>query len=223
MYDSVDITAIPRRAKLVAVYVDGHYANADAAARRFKRARFVRITVLGTTLEAHVCDCETGDLTPGTAARWAKAKNVKGDHPTIYCSESVVPSVVAECHKLGLNRGKDYSIWQAHYGVAPVLPKGCVALQYTDHGPRTPLHPLGAHYDLSVVAAYWPGVDPVPATTPAPNLPSKSASADLGQVAAIRNRLVRFRKAHPVWAKGAGFGAAVRHLRKLAGFLRKRS
>jgi hypothetical protein len=55
------------------------------------------------------------------------------------------------------------SVAQPHYWVAdyslgdhPAIPAGAVALQYADRG----------GYDVSVVADYWPGIDPVPTPIP---------------------------------------------------------
>ena len=161
MQDSVNAGALLAGQDLYAGYVDGRYANVTAIARRFPRKTVVRITVLGSTLDAHVADVETGDLTPQSGAKWAARKHNAGQHPTLYCNTSTRPAVEAACKRMGLLLGRDYSIWEAHYDGKAALPANTVAKQYADKGPH------GENVDLSVVADYWPGVDPKPAARPA--------------------------------------------------------
>lgn len=156
MYDSTNIGDIPKTAGMIAVYADGRYEGTEAAARaRFPHALLVTITVRGEA-DRNVCDCETGDLTPAEAARWAKAEIAAGRHPTIYCSDSPWPSVKAAVHAAGID-AKDVSWWIAHYDGDPTIPVGAVAKQYEGSPGNSP-----GHYDLSSVADYWPGVDPAP-------------------------------------------------------------
>lgn len=159
MQDSVNAAALMPGCDLYAGYVDGRYANLDAIHKRFPGKTVVSITVTGEP-GAHVCDCETGDLTPPHAAAWAQREVQARRHPTIYCDTSTRPSVETECSKLGLALRRDYEIWEAHYDNVAQLPDGAVAKQYADHGPD------GENVDRSVVADFWHGVDPTP-TAPA--------------------------------------------------------
>lgn len=165
MFDSVTVGAIPPTAQLIGCYVDGRYVNVGQARQRFPHATIVTITVLGAA-GAHVCDCETGDLTPPHAAQWAAREHQAGRHPTIYCNASTWPAVRAEVAKTEL-KPADVSYWIAQYDNQPHIPAGAVAKQYIDRGPH------GENVDISVVADYWPGVDPAP-KPPAPPTPAPS-------------------------------------------------
>lgn len=160
MYDSVSVSAIPSDAQMVAGYVDGKWPTYDEVKRRFPRAVVVSITVSGRP-GAQVVDCEQGDLTPAEAAQWARLEKLAGRHPTIYCSQSPWPAVQAECHKAGLDPGTDVSWWIASYNDPPItaIPPGAIAHQHTNDAARD--------LDISSVADYWPGVDPVPIPHPA--------------------------------------------------------
>ena len=159
MYDAVTVGNIPQSATMVAGYVDGNYKTVPALRRRFPKAKIVTITVLGGDLTANVVDIETGDCTPASGVAWAKRRLAAGYHPTLYMNASTWPAVKAEVHRQGLD-GK-VSYWVAQYDNHPVIPAGAVAKQYIDHGPH------GENVDISVVADYWPGVDPKPTPKPA--------------------------------------------------------
>lgn len=156
MYDSTNIADIPAHADMVAVYVDGAYRNHDQARQRFPNAKIVTITVNGGST-ADVIDCEAGDATPAGAAAWAKRMITQGRHPTIYCSASPWPTVKAAVRREGIKAGQ-VSWWIAQYDGHAQIPAGAVAKQYLGSPGNSP-----GHYDVSVVADYWPGVDKPPA------------------------------------------------------------
>lgn len=174
LFDAVTVQNIPHDAQMVAGYVDGHYQTVKYLEEHFPHARIVRITVTGNTLDAHVADVEPGDLTPQSGARWALRKVQAGQHPTLYCNTSTLPSVLRAVHTLGINPD-DVSYWVAQYDGDPTIPHTngahIVAKQFTDRS-------HGRSLDESVVADYWPGVDPAPkpqtkpAPTPAPTRPT---------------------------------------------------
>lgn len=164
MQDSVEVKAISLNATLVAGYVDGRYANADAMRKRLPRARIVPITVLGTN-HAAVVDIETGDCTPVSGVRAIK----RGTAHTAYCNLSTLPAVLAQFDRQKVSRRTP--VWTAHYtgkphlcddacfraaGIELPFAPNVVATQYADHGPH------GEHVDMSLVAGHWPGVDPAP-------------------------------------------------------------
>jgi len=159
MYDAVTLADVPTRSpQMIGCYRDGAYANVDEARTRFPHARLVVITVTGNTLAAHVVDVERGDCSPEGGAAWAHRKVAAGQHPTIYCNSSTWPAVRSAVHALGLDGRVSY--WIAEYDNRAIIPAGAVAKQYIgDHAPG---------YDESIVAAYWPGVDPAPTPTPTP-------------------------------------------------------
>lgn len=156
MYDSVTAANLPTTATLVAAYVDGAYANVADVRKRCPKATVVTITVKGGKTAAHVVDVEQGDCTPASGAAWAKWRHDSGAHPTIYCSHSDVPDVIAACRSLGLALHRDFELWVAHYDGVAQLEDGAVAKQYRNT----------SKLDTSIVAAHWPGVDPDPIVPP---------------------------------------------------------
>ena len=173
LFDSVDLAAIPSTAKIIGGYVDGEWptaTSADFAARVAAGATPVTITVkgwndAGELVEADVADSETGDLTPESAARWAKETLAAGRRPTIYCNRSSWQSVLTEVAAAGVVAALvDY--WIADWtGVPHTLPDSS-AVQYAD--PAT----SGGNYDLSICSWGWaplaktPPPPPPPAETP---------------------------------------------------------
>jgi len=134
---------------MVAAYVDGHYANIGAMKLRFPHALLVPIAVFASTNAGIVLDVEKGDATPGQAPGWVVKRRKAGVDPTVYCSESLWPTVRQSFHSLHV---PEPHYWIAHYDGVALLPEGAIAKQYRN----TP------GYDISVVADYWPGVDPKP-------------------------------------------------------------
>lgn len=153
MYDGVTPSRIPADATMVAGYVDGRYANLPALRQRFPHATVVEIAVFAHTNGGTVLDVEAGDATPGEAPGWVVSRRHAGVDPTVYCSASVWPAVQAAFRNAGI---AEPHYWIARYDNDPTVPTGAVAKQYK----------TTAGYDVSSVAAYWPGVDPKP--TPAP-------------------------------------------------------
>lgn len=146
MYDSVNPNSIPANANIVAGYVDGLYAWKSWA--RFPNAIKVRIAVFASTNDGHVLDIETGDATPAQGPGWVIMRRKAGIDPTVYCNASTWSAVRAAFQAAGVAQPH---YWIAEYpGNGPVIQAGAIAHQYQDVGP----------YDLSVVADYWPGIDP---------------------------------------------------------------
>lgn len=150
MADSVDVANLPDGFDLYAAYVDGNYKNYVQAVARFG-LNVVGIAVFSTTNMGTVGDCESGDMTPQTAVQWAVMRRAAGVDPTIYCSEALWPTVQQAFIDAGV---PEPHWWIAGYpgSVGDALYPGSVAHQWIDRGP----------YDESVVADYWPGVDPTP-------------------------------------------------------------
>ncbi|MHA6758370.1 peptidoglycan-binding domain-containing protein [Streptacidiphilus sp. PAMC 29251] len=153
MYDAVVPSGIPAGATLVAGYVNGRYANTVAMRARFPHAVVVGIAVTAGFNGGTVLDVEQGDASPAEAPGWVTMRRAAGVDPTVYCNTSTWPAVKAA---FAAAKVAPPHYWVAHFGVAPVIPAGAIALQY-----RTT-----SEYDESVVAAYWPGVDPKPTPTP---------------------------------------------------------
>jgi peptidoglycan hydrolase-like protein with peptidoglycan-binding domain len=126
--DAKHIKSVIEPGDLVAYYIDGHFAWSPSQIAMFPDNQHITITVLGNA--ADVADCETGDLTPASAAGWARRRRAQGYwRPTIYCSTSVIPEVRSTTGNLIL--GRDYDIWDAHYDNREVSDyAGVAAKQY---------------------------------------------------------------------------------------------
>lgn len=165
MYDGVDsdAAAIGRQARpgdLVAGYVDGLYkwSPADWACLGVGVIR-VRIAVFASTNDGHILDCERGDATPAQSVDWVLMRRAAGADPTVYMNTGTWPTVRGAF----LGRGvPEPHYWVAQYDGDPTIPAGAIGKQYADN------IRLQQPWDISVVADYWPGVDPAPA--PAPHL-----------------------------------------------------
>lgn len=156
MYDSVDPAAIPASATMVAGYADGRYANLGEMRTRFPRATVVSIAVRWTT-RSQVLDVETGDATPAEAVQWCTQTMAdKNNHElTVYCNTDTWPTVRAAFRTAGVTEPQ-YLV--AQYDGNATIPAGAIGKQYEN----TP------GWDRSVVADYWPGVDPAPSPAPPP-------------------------------------------------------
>ncbi len=154
MHDSVDADAIPVDAEMVAGYVDGRYAWSKADWDRFPDAVKVRISAVGDNVNAHVFDVEVGCIwPPAEVVGLVVQARALGIDPTVYVNErndwgptraAFDAAGVAHPHW-----------WVANYDGRTTPPAGAVAKQYAN--PEMPQ--TSGHYDLSVVADFWPGVD----------------------------------------------------------------
>ena len=171
MYDSVTPTDIPtsiggRPPDLVAGYIDGVPRWPSSAWGRFPNSVHVRIALDPATPDGDVLDVERGAANPDQAPSWVQRRRAAGADPTVYCNAATWPTVRAQFAAQGVAEPHwwiaAYPGWTDTAG-RPTLPPGAVAHQYTDP-PAS-----GGHWDLSVVADHWPGVEPNPAP-PAPHI-----------------------------------------------------
>lgn len=159
MYDSVDASTIPAGAGMVAGYVDLNYKWPASGWARFPHAVKVRIAASPFTDDGHVYDFEPGnDMAPAHLVNWIGMRRRAGVDPCVYMDQSHWPLVRQICSNAGIAQPL---YWVAHWGVAPVVPAGAVALQYRS----TP------GWDESVVLDHWPSVDSAPAPPPPPPPP----------------------------------------------------
>lgn len=151
MYDSTDPDDIPRDAEMVAYYVDGLYCWSQEWIDQFPNAVKVTISAIGKKT-AQVGDVEKGCIwPPANAVDWVLRARVDGYDPTIYVNER---NDWAPTRAAFDARGVAHPHWWvANYDGKQTVPSGAVAKQYA-HPPM-----IGKHYDLSVVADNWPGVD----------------------------------------------------------------
>jgi hypothetical protein len=155
MYDGITAADLPADATMVAGYVDGLYANMPALAARFPSASRIGIAVFAHTDDGIVLDVETGDATPAQAPGWVVMRRSHGLDPTVYCNTDTWPAVRQAFAAAGV---PEPHYWIAQYDGVATIPAGAVAKQYESAGP----------WDVSVVADYWPGVDPLPPPPPPP-------------------------------------------------------
>lgn len=187
MADSVVAKNCPPGFPLYLGYINGQWPSYFELTKLYPNAVHVPCTVTAHVNAGTVLDVEAGDATPDEAPPWVQLRRSAGYDPTVYCSLSAWPAVRAAFTRAGVP--------QPHYLVAgyatppdPTIPAGAIGHQFIDHGP----------YDESVVADYWPGVDPlhtVPITPP----PGHAWSF---QMAEVRTTLVMVGQLDP---KGRGF------------------
>jgi hypothetical protein len=174
MFDAITPGLIPDGPPMVAGYVNGWWPSYAELVSRFPAAVHVSIAV-NTSADAQVLDCETGDATPDECPGWAARQTARGQTPTIYCNTTTWPAVVAAFTAQGVPVPL---WWAAQYDDTPRMYPGAVAKQHTN----TP------GYDVSIVADYWPGIDPAPIPTPpAPtteddNMLSTFRNSDTGEI-----------------------------------------
>lgn len=162
MYDSTSPWDIPRDAEMVAYYVDGRYAWPQAWLDLFPNAQKVSISAIGVK-PAQVGDVEVGCIwPPSNAPAWLEMARRAGYNPSLYVNElndwAPTRSAIAAA---GVEQPAAW--WTARYNGVRQIPAGAVARQFAHphDGDGIANNPweTGKHYDLSIVADYWPGVD----------------------------------------------------------------
>ena len=144
---------------LILGYIDGSFAWSDEDWALFPGKTLVRICVFSDRLDAQVLDIEEGNNDAAGAVPWVAAKWARGETPTVYCYTDRGPvgyrisDVRAACVLAGV---REPLFIVANYDNIPVIPEGCIGKQYAN-----PTY-TGGHYDESVVADHWPGVDLMP-------------------------------------------------------------
>lgn len=165
MPDACTPSNIPDGFDLVAYYVDG-----VCAAPPVKGTVHVGISALATDAGV-VGDCEPENPPPATWVSWVVRRRAAGVDPTIYCADDSLSAffdgfkhrdVRAAFHAAGV---PEPHYWLILLG-ATAVPAGAVAAQVAQGLD-------GDRYDLSLVADYWPGVDPAPAHNPPPAPPEE--------------------------------------------------
>ena len=147
MYDSVNASAIPDTAAMVAGYVSGPYAWHQQDWERFVHARCVHIATSADVDNGEVLDVERTDATPAQVPAWLQKRAEKGVLGSVYCGLDAVPQVLAACVSASVAFPP---LWIAHWDNTQELPGFAVAKQYKSTNA----------WDISVVRNHWPGVDP---------------------------------------------------------------
>jgi peptidoglycan hydrolase-like protein with peptidoglycan-binding domain len=163
--DAKSIKSLAKPNDLIAYYIDGAFAWTKQEIALFPNNKHVTITVLGNP--ADVADCETGDMTPASAANWVRSQKARGyDRPTVYRSLSMMQDVRQTTGTLIM--GRDWDAWVADYdNKTSQVYSGSVAKQFKN----------AAYYDESIVYDdNWPhrtiGSSPVTAPVTAPKWPA---------------------------------------------------
>jgi hypothetical protein len=183
MYDSVTLSEIPADPPAVAAYVDGEYANATEATRRFPHALILTIAV-DPAHDADCLDIETGDATPADAAGWYDRQRARGvTRPVLYANASTMQAdVVPVIQAARIGRGS-VRLWSAHYlDVAHICgPHSCGELSIDADGTQWTSTAMGRDLDESLLLADFFGTPPAPHPHPAPP-PAQEDDVQSGQL-----------------------------------------
>lgn len=153
MYDSVDLSQIPKDAAAVAGYVGGRWPTYSKLAAEFPHAKRLSIAVTAEE-DADVLDVEKGDALISQAPRWVKRQLARGiKRPVIYCAVSDAKALLVALKAEGISRSQ-VRLWTAHYTFKPHrctkacgfgMPTTADATQFTDRA-------LAKNLDASLVA-----------------------------------------------------------------------
>jgi hypothetical protein len=149
MYDGIHPVKLPHDGQIYASYTDGRWPNFDQLKGLFPGKIYVSIAV-DPAHDAEILDVERFDATPADSVDWVLRQRKRGADPTVYCNTATIPQVMTA---FAARKVPSPHLWEANYDGRAVLNPGTVAKQYQN----TP------GYDKSVVADYWPGIDPKPA------------------------------------------------------------
>lgn len=152
--DSTNVEYLPAGMDLYLGYVDGNYRSYDAIRSRFPHALVVPIATQASGNVGTVGDGppDNGDWSEWVG--WVRRRRAAGVDPTIYTDRSSWPVGVQAFNVAGVAQPH---WWIADWNNQAEMISGAVAHQYQSVPHR---------YDLSIVADYWPGVDPAPAAGP---------------------------------------------------------
>jgi len=150
MGDSVTASDIPQSFDMVAGYIDGFYRWSDADWALFPNKVKVRIAIHASTLDGDVLDVEWGAASPGDIPAWLTARRAVGADPSVYVNRGNLQAAKDACAAAGV---AEPHWWLAAYGTEATVDAGLIAKQYANDDIT------GGHWDASVVADYWPGVD----------------------------------------------------------------
>lgn len=151
MFDSVDLSQIPKDAEAVAGYVDGQWPTFSDLVFKWPEAHRLSIAVSASS-DAECLDIETGDATPAQAPAWVRRQIKKGvEKPVVYSSVSVMDEVISELQAAGISRN-EVRVWTAHYtnnhlcgpGTCKEMSASADATQWTNNA-------LGKSLDQSVL------------------------------------------------------------------------
>ncbi len=189
MFDSVNLTEIPRDAYAVAGYVNGAWPTYWSLATQFPKAKRISIAV-SSDRDADCLDIEAGDATVDEAPAWVKRQITRGiQRPVVYTSLSNAQTLIRYLGIHGLKRSQ-YRLWTAHYTFAPHVCSPRCGNGFSDFADATQWtnRAFGRNLDESAVASWF---------FPAPPKPK----ASLLTKAQARALILRWRRNGVTWAK----------------------
>lgn len=164
-YDSTDAARVPAGADGYLGYIDGNYQSYKPLLARFPDTLVVPISVDPSSNHGLVFDGPPDNATWPQVVQWVARRRSSGADPTVYTDQSSWTTAQAAFRAAGVAYPH---WWIANYNGIPTIPDGAIGHQYAT---------VVGKYDTSVVADYWPGVDPAPTTTaPAPPAPVATQS-----------------------------------------------
>lgn len=158
-FDAIEPKNMPKDGDGYLGYDDGNWPDAAEEATMFPGKVIGKITTNPAHNYGSIGDGPPDNGTWPQWVGWVEMRRAAGEDPTINTNTSNWDSGKEAFREANV---PDPHWWIAHYLNSPPdlknlppIPDGAVALQCYDYG----------GYDISVVADYWPGVDPKPAPT----------------------------------------------------------
>lgn len=166
-YDSTDAAKVPAGADGYLGYIDGSYQSYKPLLARFPGTLVVPISVDPSSDHGLVFDGPPDNATWPQVVQWVARRRSSGADPTVYTDQSSWTTAQAAFRAANVAYPH---WWIANYNGVPTIPDGAIGHQYAT---------VVGRYDTSVVADYWPGVDPAPTTiAPAPPAPVTATMED---------------------------------------------
>lgn len=154
--DAVVAEYLPAGLDIYLGYVDGNYRSYDAIKARFPHALVVPIATQAGGDVGTVGDGPPDNGSWPEWVQWVARRRRAGVDPTMYTTASQWPTAVQAFNAAGVAQPH---WWIAQWNGTATIPSGAIGHQYET---------VENHWDASVFADYWPGVDPKPTPAPAP-------------------------------------------------------
>jgi hypothetical protein len=130
MYDSIELSTIPKKAEAVAGYTGGRWPTFHSLQALFPRAKVISIAISAAE-DADCLDVETGDAAPHDVPGWVERQHKRGiKRPILYADLSTMVMVKAYLRNSGIKR-ESIRLWVSNPTNKPHIPAGYDACQYT--------------------------------------------------------------------------------------------
>jgi len=152
MYDSINVSQIPKNAQYVAGYVGGYWPTYSTLQKEFPHATILSIAI-NSSENAECLDVETGDATIADVYAWLNRQMArKVVRPVIYTQASNLDRLMLTMNANGFKRSQ-YRLWSAHYGRGDHLcgPNTCTETQTSVDGTQWTDMALGKNLDQSTL------------------------------------------------------------------------